>query len=710
MNMATKWKRQLLVADCGKILSGDRISLPGTVLQELEHLIVEGQSLFLKISASQAKGARSLVASVGDFNADANMVTLPVWMQQHLGVSVNGQVLISVVDEPEKAESCALQPLDARFLKIENHKAALESALSSQFNTLNEGTTIAIKHQNQLYAMHVSQLQPESCCSIMNTELIVDLIPPLGPDGKPIFIPKGSNAHKSIKKQETIEIPFGEAEGIVCKLRNSGYTIFKTMVPNITSFKVHMKTTEKSPVGADFEAYAADDSIETPEREKHQFSSTGENIESSEITITTQKNCSGRFFYVGARAYECETCEVKVAIMPEQTTSSSTDQSTQQNMIACQNCKELIPQGRIQLHAAYCERHNVFCSICKKTVRKIDWENHWHCPNCTDQPYTCSSKRARKKHNDIYHTPISCDCGTQFELVSFLRHKREDCENRTITCRFCYNSMKAGPVAADPADRIRGYTEHEAYCGSKTEPCSVCGRSIRLRDLKTHSQLHDLDTNKNMKSEYLPPTDEEREAAWAAAGYAPSEPLKTPKPINRKRSIMASMSPNPKPIVESHKPAVVCRNVPCSMPLASPSPSLCAICWGKVGGPYFKDTSRNLDTQTFIKALLQLYVKQLTTGCGDSNCQNVYCVSSGKRNTVTSTVAATTALHLLKNGLESEHHICVSPEQRTHHNNVEMLASMGFKREWAVTALSERQYNMEDSVAWLCTIQEAAVS
>eukprot|EP00039_Didymoeca_costata_P006558 m.91290 g.91290 ORF g.91290 m.91290 type:complete len:435 (-) comp13300_c0_seq1:1085-2389(-) len=344
MNMATKWKRQLLVADCGKILSGDRISLPGTVLQELEHLIVEGQSLFLKISASQAKGARSLVASVGDFNADANMVTLPVWMQQHLGVSVNGQVLISVVDEPEKAESCALQPLDARFLKIENHKAALESALSSQFNTLNEGTTIAIKHQNQLYAMHVSQLQPESCCSIMNTELIVDLIPPLGPDGKPIFIPKGSNAHKSIKKQETIEIPFGEAEGIVCKLRNSGYTIFKTMVPNITSFKVHMKTTEKSPVGADFEAYAADDSIETPEREKHQFSSTGENIESSEITITTQKNCSGRFFYVGARAYECETCEVKVAIMPEQTTSSSTDQSTQQNMIACQNCKELIPQ------------------------------------------------------------------------------------------------------------------------------------------------------------------------------------------------------------------------------------------------------------------------------------------------------------------------------------------------------------------------------
>eukprot|EP00039_Didymoeca_costata_P006560 m.91311 g.91311 ORF g.91311 m.91311 type:complete len:79 (-) comp13300_c0_seq3:2246-2482(-) len=67
MNMATKWKRQLLVADCGKILSGDRISLPGTVLQELEHLIVEGQSLFLKISASQAKGVLNFGVTIPVF-------------------------------------------------------------------------------------------------------------------------------------------------------------------------------------------------------------------------------------------------------------------------------------------------------------------------------------------------------------------------------------------------------------------------------------------------------------------------------------------------------------------------------------------------------------------------------------------------------------------------------------------------------------------
>lgn len=46
--------------------------------------------------------------------------------------------------------------------------------------------------------------------------------------------------------------------------------------------------------------------------------------------------------------------------------------------------------------------------------------------------------------------------------------------------------MEAGNSAADTRDRMRGMSEHESTCGSRTAPCDSCGRSVMLKDMDIH--------------------------------------------------------------------------------------------------------------------------------------------------------------------------------------------------------------------------------
>lgn len=46
--------------------------------------------------------------------------------------------------------------------------------------------------------------------------------------------------------------------------------------------------------------------------------------------------------------------------------------------------------------------------------------------------------------------------------------------------------MQAGNTPADARDRLRGLSEHESICGSRTAPCDSCGRSIMLKEMDIH--------------------------------------------------------------------------------------------------------------------------------------------------------------------------------------------------------------------------------
>ena len=67
-----------------------------------------------------------------------------------------------------------------------------------------------------------------------------------------------------------------------------------------------------------------------------------------------------------------------------------------------------------------------------------------------------------------------------------MEHQASVCPLRLITCRFCGDMVQAGSSAMDVRDRLRGLSEHESICGSRTAPCDSCGRSVMLKDMDIH--------------------------------------------------------------------------------------------------------------------------------------------------------------------------------------------------------------------------------
>lgn len=71
-------------------------------------------------------------------------------------------------------------------------------------------------------------------------------------------------------------------------------------------------------------------------------------------------------------------------------------------------------------------------------------------------------------------------------ILEQVQHQARDCPLRLIACRFCGDMVEAGNSAADARDRMRGMSEHESTCGSRTAPCDSCGRSVMLKDMDIH--------------------------------------------------------------------------------------------------------------------------------------------------------------------------------------------------------------------------------
>lgn len=67
-----------------------------------------------------------------------------------------------------------------------------------------------------------------------------------------------------------------------------------------------------------------------------------------------------------------------------------------------------------------------------------------------------------------------------------MQHQSSDCALRLVTCKFCGDMVQAGTSAADVRDRLRGLSEHESVCGSRTAPCDSCGRAVMLKDMDIH--------------------------------------------------------------------------------------------------------------------------------------------------------------------------------------------------------------------------------
>ncbi|RMZ81843.1 hypothetical protein DV738_g2136, partial [Chaetothyriales sp. CBS 135597] len=166
--------------------------------------------------------------------------------------------------------------------------------------------------------------------------------------------------------------------------------------------------------------------------------------------------------------------------------------------IAYKLAVQAIPKRTLPLHEAFCYRNNISCPKCQAVFLKTSdtWKTHWHCPH--DDDYG-NGEISQRKHNAIFHPdrPFTCHgCGfSAFDLSILAQHRTSSCPAKEILCQFCHLLVPQqgpdDPAFNDPDVLLSGLTPHELSDGARTTECHLCGRFVRLRDMKTHLGLHD---------------------------------------------------------------------------------------------------------------------------------------------------------------------------------------------------------------------------
>jgi len=93
-------------------------------------------------------------------------------------------------------------------------------------------------------------------------------------------------------------------------------------------------------------------------------------------------------------------------------------------------------------------RNNKFCNICNKPYLLKDSALHWHCTDCG---LLIPALNERDKHVKVVHGRIPCTCGVHLSMDLMRVHRRHDCPDRILTCRYCGNREVAGAL------QVRGF-------------------------------------------------------------------------------------------------------------------------------------------------------------------------------------------------------------------------------------------------------------
>ncbi|KAL2650460.1 hypothetical protein R1flu_018588 [Riccia fluitans] len=489
--------------------SGDKIKLPASAFSDLssQNAIDKGPMFFRvsgsldQASASSATGsgrnqtedgeARFTHAGVLEFTADEGFVEIPPHVWQNAGLAEGAadgtaKVTVSYVRLP-KGTYAKLRAESPDFIDVPNHKAVLETKLR-QHTSLSVNDLLTVQHAGVDYGLRVMELKPGTSVSVLETDLEVDIVASENSqDGRGRLFPL--ELGKSLK-------------GVVAQGQYKYYkfsldkSLAKSVAAGELNVLVHLNI-EKSDA-ADADVYIAAHPLLFPTQHNHQWSShdKGSKVimmssfgkEVGEGTYTI-----GVYGFTGTTTYEVrvEVKEVVVESLKGQKlasggtlSSDSTSQQMDDGFAKCGNCSQLIPQKTFYLHEAYCRRHNVVCKHpnCGVVLRKDEMEKHVHCERCGQALH----KDELEKHTKVFHEPLKCGCGAILEMQQMVDHKASVCPLRQITCRFCGDMVQAGAEAENVRDRLRGLTQHESSCGSRTAPCDLCRRAVMLKEMDLH--------------------------------------------------------------------------------------------------------------------------------------------------------------------------------------------------------------------------------
>ncbi|KAK7205419.1 ubiquitin fusion degradation protein UFD1-domain-containing protein [Myxozyma melibiosi] len=455
-------------------------------------------------------------------------------------------LIVSRHDLP-KGTSVNLRPLDNDYLAIDDDwKALLESSLQSSYTTLTNGQMLSISHPATHATMSflVDKLQPEDAVCIVDTDLSVDF-----------EAISDDHARKSVAKRDakrkadggrSVEVVADSPEQPLTgafldaeSLKDPFYFALKSWNKSKPlRFEIDvMKLQEDEevdldPRSADLYISVGDDS--KPSSRFYEWSTIVE--ETNEITIFPTNSLLASAEQIQIAVESCASplrFSLKITQQIAEDTNS-VESTPAPDARECSNCHQFFPPRTFQLHSAFCERNNVLSA---------------------------------------------CICGQEFSnSLSLVHHKTTTCPQKLHTCRFCHLRLPQEEASDSQSDLLAGYTGHESRCGTRTTECPRCGRSVRLRDVDSHMQLHEM------------------------------QRVSTPMP---------AVCTNPLCVRVTEGDAVTA---------TSNSLGLCPSCFGPLYSPMHDPTGARLKSR-----IERRYFIQLSTGCKKSLCENKQC-ATGRAN------------------------------------------------------------------------------
>lgn len=411
-----------------------------------------------------------------EFSAEENVIKLPELIFNKIRLET---AIAELVTDIPKGTQLSLKPLQF-YPQILNWKFFLESRLPKLYTTLTKHEKLLVEDDKGIYELFVENLNANTVC-ITDTEMALDIVPL-----DDVMAQQQLEFSKTIKYlDEYTTIEFNKPITVDIEAFNSPN--FKTQLfqlkvnPQRPKFYIVLESTQASNadivVGTD--KFVGMDSFSWSTME------VPDDADKKIIEIDAT-NVKAELLHIAPFAWEF-SCSITISVVFDiQEPQAGPD------TIACSNCGKHITKGKIQLHEAYCFRHNIKCSCGVVFSEKIA-SGHWHCDKCNGHG---NSTMSRAKHDKLFHlAPYKCDkCGhgSYDNFCDLVRHhKAVDCPEKLHECQFCH--MIVPQEESTYQDRYLGLTHHENWCGNKTVECFKCSKVLRSKDMANHLHLHELD-------------------------------------------------------------------------------------------------------------------------------------------------------------------------------------------------------------------------
>ncbi|CDK25590.1 unnamed protein product [Kuraishia capsulata CBS 1993] len=537
----------------------DKVILPADILEQL--VSARGLDLPHPLLFEARSGQARCFVGVKEFSSDEGEVQLPSLIADKLGLASGDTVAIEVCDDVPRGTKLSLR-LTEIYPEIINWKWFLEANLSS-YTTLTKGDILYIEKPHKVYELIVAETEPANSICLIDTDLDLD-IQPLNDE---MAREMARTSSEQNNQDPPLELQLGRSYTVKT---NSTFHVLDadSFTPSITASLLVGDSAD--PSGFDLlvstNKYVAKDSFIWS-------SIAGPKGSANYVTIDRASPLFGKTLFVLPVSWTgiSSSFELRIGsseqIMP---TKSDNEIILSDQNIECSNCGATVAKNSLFLHQNFCFRNNIRCPKgCGKVFLKHVPESHWHCEDCNSYGDTPESFDI---HQSLNHTEMSCeDCEEKPSFVNriaYALHRATVCEGLLHECQFCHLELPRGKSTAEA--RLLSFSGHEFDCGSRTTECPKCDRITKLRELKSHLQLHDLE--------------------------------------------------------RSHLPVpTVCSNVNCvRVSNGTNSPGLCDVCFGPSYAAVHDPDGKKLRSR-----LERRYVIQLTKGCGNSWCKNPECKSSG---------------------------------------------------------------------------------